>query len=353
MRKGWCSLATELAVSGADAVFRSAIAVIKPDLSLVRKTELVPEASARRYYRLELSDASTLVGVLEDAASARVNMLLFANIRAFLAKASITVPEILFTDAERGVMLQQDLGDLNLMEWLKLHPDQREACYQEAIQHMLLWQRLADDGECPAFRLRFDVDKFVFEFDYFIEHALRGFYGVALPPAELTYLRASFFEVAQILTEPPNKVFTHRDYHSRNIMVMSGPRSAEQFVIDFQDARLGLMQYDLASLLCDSYAPMDCDFREKLLDFAFGEGKDVHQQSRTRFNRFWAFSAFQRIVKAMGTFGKMAALGRKDFAPYFLPAWRALDEVSRESPPLKLIAQLLIEMCSVRSMLKG
>lgn len=346
-------MATELSVSGADELFRAAVAAVKPDLSLTQKTELVPEASARRYYRLDLSDASTLVGVLEDAASARVNMPFFVKIRDFLANASIAVPEILFTDAERGVMLQQDLGDLNLAKWLEIYPEQREACYQKAIHRMLSWQRLADDGQCPAFRLHFDVDKFIFEFDFFIEHTLRGFYGVTLPAAELTYLRASFFEVAQILAEPPNKVFTHRDYHSRNIMIVGESHSIEQFVIDFQDARLGLMQYDLASLLCDSYAPMSSDFREKLLDFAFREGKDVHQQSRIRFNRFWAFSAFQRTVKAMGTFGKMAALGRKDFTDYFLPAWRFLDEVSRESPPLKLLAQLLIEMCSVRSTLKG
>lgn len=298
---------------------------------LISVTGLVPEASTRRYYTLTFADGKTLVGVLEESATAQSNMPLVQSIQSFLKKGDVSVPEIIFTDVAAGVMLQQDLGDVSLNQALRENHEQAEVLYQQAIAHMCRWQRLPDDGTCPAFRLSFDTEKLNWEFNFFIEHTLQGYYGAQLSDATLAEIREDFLKIAETLAAPQNKVFTHRDYHSRNIMIFNG----KQHIIDFQDARLGLFQYDLCSLLYDAYAPLEKTLRASLIDFAFEQAKDIHKQSRSEFNRYLRLSAFQRLVKAMGTFGRQAALGRIDFEAYLEPAWQMLSEVTADDTELR------------------
>ena len=322
------------------------LAEMRVSARLVETTALVPEASLRHYYRLRFDDGRTLIGVNEDATSATTNMPNVIAVQRFLREHGVAVPEIYFADPAAGVMLQQDLGDLSLNQGLKDNPDKMDLLYQDAIRHMFSWQRLADDGQCPAFRLSFDVEKLMFEFEFFITHTLLGYYGAKPSEGDLSRLRAQFLEIAESLAAPERKVFTHRDYHSRNILMVgaSTPLShlaAKQYIIDFQDARMGLMQYDLCSLLCDAYAPLSPERRAALLDFAFEQGKGIHRQTRGEFDHYWQLSAFQRTVKAMGTFGRQAALGRDDFAAYLNPAWQTLKEVSEQAPNLRQWAEKL------------
>lgn len=326
-------------------LFSHTLALAGRSIPIGKIIPLVPEASARRYYRLELSDGTSLVGVSEDPATATTTMPLVLKVQSFLRNHGVAVPEIFYSDPAAGVMLQQDLGDLSLNQALKENPDKADALYQDAIRRMFGWQCLQNDGQCPAFRLSFDVEKLMFEFEFFMTHTLLGYYRASLPETELKEIRAVFVKIAEELAAPVNKVFTHRDYHSRNIMLacfdLASPNQSKQYIIDFQDARLGLMQYDLCSLLCDAYAPLAPERRNRLLDFAFEHGKEVHQQSRAEFDHFWGLSAFQRIVKAMGTFGRQAALGRADFAAYLDPARQALNEVSDTDLALRALAQKL------------
>lgn len=308
-------------------------------------TPLVPEASTRRYYRLHLADSTTVIGVHEGAESAAVNMPNVLAVQKFLKTGGVSVPEIFYCDVAAGVMLQQDLGDLSLNQALREQPDTAELLYRQAIDHMLCWQRLRYDSECPAFRLSFDVEKLMFEFEFFTTHTLLGYYRAQPSEGDLSRLHGQFREVAETLAAPERKVFTHRDYHSRNIIVYCGAKPQnKQYIIDFQDARLGLFQYDLCSLLCDAYAPMTAEMRSRLLDYAFAAGKDIHAQSRTEFDHYWRLSAFQRIVKAMGTFGRQAALGRADFAANLNPAWQMLREISHASAELRPWVEYLENM---------
>ncbi len=316
----------------------------------VTVTPLVPEASTRRYYRLTLEQTGkTLIGVHEDAATATINMPNVIAVQKFLRERGVAVPEIYYTDITAGIMLQQDLGDLSLNQALRDEPAKWELYYQDAILHMLKWQRLADDGQCPAFRLSFDVEKLMFEFEFFITHTLLGYYHASVSDAELSEMRAAFRTIAEELAAYPNKVFTHRDYHSRNILLggSTALTDRQQYIIDFQDARMGLMQYDLCSLLCDAYAPLSVKRRAALLDFAFEQGKDIHRQTRGEFDHYWQLSAFQRTVKAMGTFGRQAALGRDDFAANLNPAWQTLIEISADSKAIEKLTRLLAQFIQV------
>lgn len=340
-------------------VFSRALAAAGLAGTLNQITPLVPEASTRRYYRLTReepstalgTDSSNLVGVFEEPASATTNMPNVIAVQRFLHERGVAVPEIYFANPAAGVMLQQDLGDLSLNQALKENPDKADLLYQDAILHMLSWQRLADDGQCPAFRLSFDVEKLMFELEFFISHTLLGYYGAKPSEGDLSRLRVQFLHIAESLAAPERKVFTHRDYHSRNIMMVGASTALSHltlkpYIIDFQDARLGLMQYDLCSLLCDAYAPLSVERRARLIDFAFELGKDIHRQTRAEFDHYWQLSAFQRTVKAMGTFGRQAAVGREDFAAYLNPAWQMLKEITAQSPELQPLAVQLADLAA-------
>jgi len=331
-------------------LFSRALAATQFSGELVTITPLVPEASTRRYYRLTLEEGVTLVGVQEDATTATTNMPNVIAVQKFLHERGVAVPEIYFTDIAAGIMLQQDLGDLSLNQALRDEPAKWELYYQDAILHMLKWQRLADDGQCPAFRLSFDVEKLMFEFEFFITHTLLGYYKASVTDAELSVIRAAFRKIAEALAAYPNKVFTHRDYHSKNVLLGSSTAltDQQQYIIDFQDARMGLLQYDLCSLLCDAYAPLSVERRAALLDFTFEQGKDVHCQTRGEFDHYWQLSAFQRTVKAMGTFGRQAALGRDDFAAHLNPAWQTLLEISADNKALQKLTTQLAEKMPVK-----
>jgi aminoglycoside/choline kinase family phosphotransferase len=96
-------------------------------------------------------------------------------------------------------------------------------------------------------------------------------------------------------------VLCHRDYHSRNILI----RENDFLIIDFQDARLGLPLYDVVSLLRDSYAflpeAMIAHLKSHYYNYAHEQG--IPLPARDEFERLYYLSAFQRNVKALGTFG--------------------------------------------------
>jgi N-acetylmuramate 1-kinase len=329
-----------------EEIFAKALARAGRSSAMVGIEALVPEASTRRYYRLNLTDGSALVGVLEPIATAAENFGRFAAIRDFLALSQVNVPEIYFADAAAGVMLQQDLGPTDLNQLLKTDPANTQRNYEDAIQHMFRWQRSVREESCPAFSLSFDQAKLMFEFDFFLEHTLTGFCGATESTADIVGMRTELVRIAEELGGGDPMVFTHRDYHSRNIMITSEPAGGgtKQHIIDFQDARLGLFHYDLSSLLCDAYAPLGQAERDRLLQIAYADGKTIHQQAKSEFDHFWRLSAFQRIVKAMGTFGRQALLGRQDFALYLKPAATMLTEITPGDIRLEKLAKNITEV---------
>ncbi|MBV6492984.1 MAG: hypothetical protein LDLANPLL_00991 [Turneriella sp.] len=309
---------------------------------------LVPEASSRRYFRLYLKDKTSIIGVYELPESAKNTMPMVLNVQDFLKKRKIAVPEIYFTGIANGIMLQEDLGDISLNTCVSQNPNAIAPLYLKAIENMYSYQSLKEDKNCVAFTREFDVPKFMFELDFFIEHALEKYFAINLSNTDKERLRKDFLCIAEFLAAPLKKFFTHRDYHSRNIFIKNTVEKkcteGNFSIIDFQDARLGLVQYDLASLLFDAYTPIDSDTHAKLLEEAFVLGKKIHNQVRDEFYLYFYRSAYQRIVKAIGTFGYQASLGRKDFAGYIAPAIAMLEKVIAIDPNLPNLTKYFVEV---------
>ena len=154
------------------------------------------------------------------------------------------------------------------------------------------------DPTCLAFGRSFDAPLLMWEFDHFVEYGVIARRG-PLETKHQQIIRAEFHKIAERLAALP-KVFTHRDYHSRNLMI----DGANLGVIDFQDALMGPAVYDLASLLRDAYIALD----EPVVDALIGHYLDAmvvenHRfADRSDFRRMFDLMSIQRNLKAAGRF---------------------------------------------------
>jgi aminoglycoside/choline kinase family phosphotransferase len=276
---------------------------------------LTGDASDRRYYRVRPSGSEPFVLALHTAAF-EPGSLPFVNVAELLGRMPLPIPHVRDEAADLGLLALDDLGDVTLQAHIGNEPpEQHLSRYERAVDHLVVLQQrgaeLADDRYLP-YRLAFDVDKLMWEMDFFLQHFLAGFRGVELAAAERAALRAQLLVMVEELAAEP-RVLCHRDYHSRNLMVVG----AELFVIDFQDARMGPDTYDLVSLLRDSYVELPDTAADGLIE-RFRSRAGIGGSAgafRARFD----LMALQRNLKALGTFGYQAVARANPVYAQYVP----------------------------------
>ena len=238
----------------------------------------------------------------------------FLEVRDLLAERGIRVPKVLAESCDRGWLLVEDLGD-TLAQHLEHSPQDKSALYQSAVRDLARAQRaLATLPESSIVRERaFDVDLLRWELDHFSEWALDA-RGIELDGQQ----RAAFEEAADYLATTIAswpRGFVHRDYQSRNLMVVAGEGGARELAwIDFQDAMLGPRIYDLVALLGDSYQTFDQAFIDSRLREFCGElGVDTAEEAE--LTRQFEMVMVQRKLKDAGRF---VFIERKNGNPSFL-----------------------------------
>jgi len=299
-------------------------------------TPLAGDASDRQYFRInwERPGPQSIV-LMKLAQRPSPPELPFIQIQEHLCAIGVPVPELYSYSPELGIVLLEDLGGITLENKVKdslMSEEEIKALYLEAIDILLQMQiqgsRPGRDN-CPAFQLEFDVAKFMYELNFFRQYMIEGFLNKRIARQDQAILEEEFSRLCQILAQE-KKYFTHRDYHSRNIMV----REQGLWVLDFQDARLGLCQYDLASLLRDSYVTLPEGLVEELLEYYLVTKEILKEQkiaARTEFRRLFDFTAVQRNLKALGTFAfQKVEKGKDTYLPYIAPTlayvWQNLDK---------------------------
>ena len=260
------------------------------------------DASFRRYFRATLTghwsgarDESSLI--VMDAPPAHEDCGPFIHVARLLEEAGVHAPRVLAADVARGFLLLTDLGSTTYAS--ALDAASAPALYRDALDALVRWQRISRDGELPPYDdalLRRELALFP---DWYVARHLDH----SLTPAERDVLARSFdIVVANNLAQP--RVFVHRDYHSRNLMV-STPNPG---VLDFQDAVFGPITYDLVSLLRDAYV----EWNEELqLDWAiryWERARDERLPVREDFAGFWRdfeWMGIQRQLKVLGIFARL------------------------------------------------
>jgi len=274
-------------------------------------------ASTRRYFRLDLPQGKTAVAMFvpeggkpEEVQKAHDGARWpFLEVRDLLAEHGVDVPDVLAEDTPNGWLVIEDLGDETLANWLLRNPHDREALYKKAVCDLARAQNeLAALPEgCVVASREFDYDLLRWEIDHFREWGLDA-RGKNLPPADLARFNEIADRLARRIADLPQG-FVHRDYQSRNLMVVPTPNNPAEPLrlvwIDFQDALLGPRVYDLVALLNDSYQEFDRAFVEaRLADYADAAAlsRGFSVESRSRLLDEFDLVTVQRKLKDAGRF---------------------------------------------------
>jgi N-acetylmuramate 1-kinase len=251
-----------------DAVSRST----GRDASAEPVIRLAGHASMRSYWRVGTPPRSLVVMVMppgakpeEVTSGAAPAVDPFLDVHAYLRRIGVRVPavhDVLEDPAQGNLLVLEDLGD-DMLETRLLAGDPKEALYERAIDALAGLRAAAEReaGGCVAFTRAFEHALYRWELDHFREWLLEAWKGATLSPAEREVVEREFDRIAAALAAEP-RGFTHRDYQSRNLMVLP---NGTQAVIDFQDALLGPRQYDLVALLRDSYVELPAPFVDAML----------------------------------------------------------------------------------------
>jgi len=287
-----------------------------------RIVPLTPDASDRRYFRLLMSEAPSIVLSLYSAPF-DVTTLPFVNVATLMARMPVPIPAVLGHADDLGVLALQDLGDVTLQAHLgAASPAQHAALYRQAVALIATLQRRGAELASPEFLpygIAFDVEKLTWELEFFTKHFLEAYRGITLADGARAALRAEFAGIVEELAAEP-RVLCHRDYHSRNLMLHEG----ELYMIDFQDARMGPDTYDLVSLLRDSYVDLTDQTVDELIAYFLAlKGTPDDPDFRRRFD----VMALQRNLKALGTFGYQTTARRNPVYIQYIP--RTLRYVRR------------------------
>lgn len=302
---------------------------------------LAGDASSRRYYRIVYADKSWVLMAWEPFQDP--DSFPFLNVLKHLQKNDVHVPEVVDMEPKLGLVLLEDLGDLTLERkfWENQNQELVIPFYQQAVDELIKihFKSTADHAPiCSAFQIAFDTKKFMWEMNYGREHVFEKLCGISLSEAAQAELQKIFLEICTSLDKEP-KFIAHRDYHSRNLMLKLG----RMRVIDFQDARLGPIQYDLVSLLHDSYVNLNENSRRQILDYYLHEAEPHlgKKLDRAHFDEIFRLQMIQRCFKACGSFASFFNL-RTDrrYLKYLQPTIVKVVQALENYPKYKLFKQI-------------
>lgn len=307
--------------------------------------QLAGDASARRYYRVVSDGESWVLMVWEPFKND--GSYPFLSVRDHFGKHGVAVPNVIDLAPDKGLVLLEDLGDLTLERKFWENQDQAASLpyYKQTIDELIKmhYPSTFDRNDCTAFKMEFDVEKLLWEMNYGREHLLKGVCGIKLTDTENKELDRIYTNVCTTLHQEP-KFIAHRDYHSRNVMLKLGKAR----IIDFQDARLGSIQYDLVSLLRDSYVRMSDEMADELLEYYLERRREFGNRlppiSLEHFRNIYEVQTVQRCFKACGSFASFYNL-RKDtrYLKYLTPTLQTVKTALLKFDEYRAFHDILID----------
>jgi aminoglycoside/choline kinase family phosphotransferase len=287
-------------------------------LPVLRIEPASSDASFRRYFRV-FCNAGTYV--VMDAPPGKEDVRPYLKVSQLLESLGAHVPHVHEADAQRGLLLLEDLGATLYLERLDAGDDP-EPLYADALRVLVAIQ--VHGRQACAQLAPYDRSALAREMALMPEWFLCRHLTLAPAADETRLIDAAFeFLIAEALAQPV--VFVHRDYHARNLMVVSERNPG---IIDFQDALRGPVAYDLVSLLKDCYIAWP---RARVVEWVSGYRELLRSQggaageSEQQFLRWFDLIGVQRHIKVLGIFCR---LWYRDGKPGYLPDLpRTLDYV--------------------------
>lgn len=300
------------------------------DLRIERASQ---DASARSYWRARDRHRSAIV---MDAPPGSGSLDAWLDVDARLRGAGLNAPEVLAEDRAQGFLLISDFGARPYLA--ELDPASADALYADALDALLVMQTRIDPRGLPRFDEPFVVRELELMPKWFLERHL----GIAIDCDEWDLIEVAFRRLVDNILRQP-QVFMHRDYHSRNLMRVPERNPG---IIDFQDAVLGPVTYDPASLLRDCYVEWDDarvrgwaeSYRKRLL----AAGALDQTVGAERWRRWFDLTGLQRHLKVLGIFCRLWYRdGKRSYLADLPRVWRYVRRVASEYPELHDFLALL------------
>jgi aminoglycoside/choline kinase family phosphotransferase len=274
-------------------------------LDLLTLTPASADASFRRYFRIESKNLDFPTLIVMDAPPQHEPLDAFIKVDLLLENAGLNVPQILEKNLAEGFLLLNDLGTKTYLA--ELNHDSADRLYKDAT-HALIQMQLASK---PNVLPNYDEALLQRELDLFPEWYLQKHLNIQLTDLQNTQVKqASELIIQNNLAQA--KVYVHRDYHSRNLMVTEKNNPG---VIDFQDAVYGPITYDASSLWRDAYIAWP---EERVIDWAikfWEEGRQAGLPVPNDFGQFYRdfeWMGLQRHLKVLGIFARLFHRDGKD-----------------------------------------
>ncbi len=256
------------------------------------------DASFRRYFRVRSTSASHASLIVMDAPPDKEDCAPFIRVADYLGTAGVSVPRVLCANTAEGFLLLTDLGSRTYLA--ELAGNRASELYGDAMTALVRIQGLEDQPWLP----RYDAQRLGTEMDLFDHWYVTRHLGHTLDAAQ----SESLARIKQLLIKRnlgEAQVTVHRDYHSRNLMLLE---SGNPGILDFQDAVRGPISYDLVSLLRDAYIEWD---EERVLDWAiryWDKARAAQLGVPSDFAQFWhdfEWMGLQRHLKVLGIFARL------------------------------------------------
>jgi aminoglycoside/choline kinase family phosphotransferase len=283
--------------------------------SLVSASE---DASFRHYYRLQSGDTTRIV---MDAPPEQEDCGPFIQIAGFLQRMGLNSPRILNENLDNGFLLLTDLGSTLYLIELENDRSKANELYGDAISALTIMQKRGTDfqSQLPPY----DEELLSFELSLFHDWLCERHLEIDFTESdEIQWQEVCRLLIDNALQQP--KVFVHRDYHSRNLMVTDNDNPG---ILDFQDAVEGPLTYDLVSLLKDCYISWPKDQTERWALQSYDQLDDAvtNQLGKEQFIRHFDLMGVQRHLKASGIFARL--LHRDGKTGYMPEVPRTLDYI--------------------------
>jgi aminoglycoside/choline kinase family phosphotransferase len=299
-------------------------------------TPLTGDAGFRRYFRFQHNNQSYIA---VDAPPKLSNNQAFIQVQAYLHSANVNVPKVLAKDLSQGFLCLSDLGDVLLSE--RLSKENMQQHYSQAIIE------LEKINFCQQVKMtslpKYDEQFIATELMIFQQWLLEEHLNIKLSSQEIKKLATCFSYLSSEIIEQP-KVFMHRDYHSRNIMLLENEPLG---IIDFQDAVQGPVIYDLVSLLRDCYVRWPDELLAPLIeDYRLRVQKHLPNENLTKekWQHWFDLTGLQRHLKASGIFARLHHRDQKSNYLADIPLTLTyIQDVSGRYDKLSFIHELVSE----------
>lgn len=311
-----------------------------------RISPLSGDGSDRIWYRVQNTVGSLVMatcGIQNKSAYGEYDA--FLTIGQHLRKTGISVPAIVHEERFPGLVFLEDLGSTHLQD-LTRASQLSFALYQPVVDLLVkMWfdGAVGFTDDMPFQTIAYD-EALILEKEcaYFVEAFVKSYCGI---PVKTTDLQPAFDYLAREATASAMMGFMHRDFQSRNLMY----HQDRFYVIDFQGARRGPLQYDLASLLIDPYVDLAPALRQQLAEYCLAQVCQKRPVDADQFWRGFAACGLTRNLQILGAFGFLTRVKCKPGFEQYIPA--ALQTLAHQLgridvpqlDPLKTLVDRILE----------